>query len=339
MGVSGAVVRPSPRVRLLTAAAAVPLLAAASLALAIALGGPRPPPPMASIAAPFRDVDFSAVPSASRFPARDAVPIAYRAYPASGPVRGSVVLVHGSSARSQSMHPLATALAAAGLATYALDVRGHGASGPRGRIAYVGQLEDDLEDFLSAVAPPRPRLLVGFSAGGGFALRVAGSDRQRLFDGYLLLAPFLHQDASTFRPGGGGWVAIGVPRLVALGIVNRVGITSLNGLPVTAFALDARDRQLLTPAYSYALAVSFRPHQDWRGDVRRARQPMEVLVGGEDEVFLPERFGPELERPGDPVPITIVPGVGHIGLTLERRGIAAVVDAALRVAVHRTEPR
>src|SRR3546814_16323875 len=57
---------------------------------------------------------------------------------------------------------------------YALDIRGHGQSGPlRGDIAYVGQLEDDLADFLAASRIDHPAAqwtLIGFSSGGGFTL-------------------------------------------------------------------------------------------------------------------------------------------------------------------------
>jgi len=46
-------------------------------------------------------------------------------------------------ARSTSMHSLAKDLSTAGYEAYALDIRGHGESGEKGRVAYVGQLEDD----------------------------------------------------------------------------------------------------------------------------------------------------------------------------------------------------
>ena len=60
-----------------------------------------------------------------------------------------------------------------------------------GQIAYIGQLENDLTDFMHAVSPPAPVTLAGFSSGGGFAVRFAGSSRQDLFQSYLFLAPFL----------------------------------------------------------------------------------------------------------------------------------------------------
>ncbi len=307
-----------------------------ALALAILLGGPRRLTPMESIESPFLRVDFSRLPPSSRFTARDGRALAYRAYPASGLVRrGSVVLVHGSSASSQSMHPLAAALAEAGFDGYALDVRGHGESSTRGRIDYVGQLEDDLEDFVAAVAPSHPRLLLGFSSGGGLALRFAGSPRQRLFDGYVLLSPFLHQEAPTSRPDSGGWVSVGVPRFVALTMLDRLGIRWFSDLPVMAYAVFPRDVDLLTPSYSLALAANFRPDADWRGDIRRASQPITVLAGAGDEVFRPERFADAFAEAGRAVPVTIVPGVGHVGLTVESVGTNAVVDAVRRLAAAR----
>jgi non-heme chloroperoxidase len=131
-------------------------------ALAIIFGGPGTPHPMGSITDPFNSVDFSDLPQLSRFTARDGTQLAYRSYaPAtSAPSQGSVVLIHGSSATSSSMHPMAKELSAAGFTTYALDIRGHGGSGDKGQIGYIGQLEDDLTDFMRAVSPSAPVTLL-----------------------------------------------------------------------------------------------------------------------------------------------------------------------------------
>jgi non-heme chloroperoxidase len=182
----------------------------AAFGLAIAFGGPGEPPPMPSINNPFKNVDFSDLPKVSYFPARDGANLAFRAYPAAGgEVKGSVVLVHGSSASGSSMHLMAKGFAAAGYAAYALDVRGHGESGTKGHIGYIGQLEDDLEDFVRSTKLALPSTLVGLSSGGGFVLRFVGSTRQKLFSNYFLLSPFISQDAATSRPGSGGWVSVG----------------------------------------------------------------------------------------------------------------------------------
>ena len=297
------------------------------LALAVVLGAPQPPPPMKSINAPFRSVDFSDLAQPKRYTARDGTRLAFRAYAsATSPAKGSAVLIHGSSASSSSLHPLAKGLAQAGYAVYALDMRGHGESGPKGQITYIGQLEDDVEDFLEAVQPAGPRTLVGFSSGGGFALRFAASARQQLFDQYVLLAPFIHQDAPTSRPGAGGWVATGVARIIALTFLNRFGITRFNTLPVLAFALTVEAQQFLTPTYSYALATNFRPHDNYRADIGATKQPLHILVGQDDEVFHADQFSSVFEEAGRPVPVTLLPGVGHVDITSQPVAIQAIAE-------------
>ena len=147
--------------------------------VAIVFGGPKSLPPMASVNDPFDTVDFSDLPSLRRYAAEDGATLAYRYYdPIGATPRGSIVLIHGSSASSNSMHVLAKGFANAGYAAYALDIRGHGASGIKGKIKDIGQLEDDLDSFVSTVSPRKPMTLAGFSTGGGFVLRFAGSARQ-----------------------------------------------------------------------------------------------------------------------------------------------------------------
>jgi alpha-beta hydrolase superfamily lysophospholipase len=229
------------------------------------------------------------------------------------------------------MHLLARAFAESGLSAHALDMRGHGASGNKGQIAYVGQLDDDLQDFMRSVQPVRPATLAGFSAGGCFALRVAGGERQTLFDQYLLLSPFIGQDAPTYRPYSGGWVSVGIPRIVALTLLDAVGVHVLASLPVARFALNEQAKAMLTPHYSFALASNFRPKRDWRAGIRSAQQPMRLLAGQQDEAFFAERFDALFKTEGKDVPVTLLPGIGHIALTLDPLAVRAAVAAT---AVH-----
>jgi non-heme chloroperoxidase len=301
-------------------------LAVVAIAVALVKGGPKPPVPLASINEPFKFVDTSDLPPTERFTARDNTALAYRRYTSCrAKLRGSAVLIHGSSASGVSMHTLAMALAASGYNVYVPDIRGHGESGKKGTIAYVGQLEDDLSDFLDAVQPAGPRTLVGFSAGGGFALRFAGDARQLAFDRYVLLAPFIHQNAPTTPPSVGGWANVGIPRTLALTILNALHITLFNHLPTVAFALAPEAAARLTPRYSYNLMLNFRPHNHYRADIRATRRPIDVLVGENDEAFHAEAFAGVFEEAGRVVPVTIVPDVGHIGLTLERVAVATIV--------------
>lgn len=313
--------------------AALLIILVSILALAITLGGPVKPAPMQSIGDPFKAVDYSDLPSVKQFSARDGSQLAYRAYASSnaGDSKGSVIIVHGSSGSSSSVHPLAKGFAQAGYAVYALDMRGHGESGEKGQIAYIGQLEDDVEDFMKAARPLGKKSLVGFSSGGGFTLRFAADMRRSVFDNYLLMSPFLGPDASTYRSGGGGWVSVGVPRIVGLILLNRIGITHFNYLPVTAFAINEDAVTRLTPSYSFALAANFGPHRKYRDDIIAASSPMEVMVGQNDELFISENFSSEFKSAVKLVPITIVPATGHINLTLSPIAIRTAVEAINRL--------
>ncbi|HEY7000531.1 MAG TPA: alpha/beta fold hydrolase [Candidatus Udaeobacter sp.] len=296
---------------------------------AIFFGGPGTPQPVASINEPFNSVDFSDLPPLARFTVRDGTKLAYRFYPSAAvtPGKGSVVFVHGSSATSSSMHPMAKAFSTAGYPAYTLDVRGHGASGRKGQIAYIGQLEDDLADFVQAVSPAQPLTLVGFSSGGGFAIRFAGSNQQNLFQSYLLLAPFISQDAPTQRPASGGWANVGVPRIIAIAMLNGFGIKAFNSLPVVRFALSDSARAILTPEYSYALETNFRPNRDYLADVRNMHRPFRILIGENDEVYYPDRFAEVLKQAGRDPAVTVVPAVDHIHLILSPTALKTSIEA------------
>ena len=300
----------------------------AALTAAIVFGGPKPPPAMTAINAPFKAVDFSDMPPLKYFTAGDGASLAYRYYrPFPEAVRGSVVLVHGSSASSNSMHVLAKAFARAGYAAYALDMRGHGHSGPKGTISYIGQLEDDLSSFTHAVSLAKPATLAGFSSGGGFVLRFAGSRRQDDFQNYLLLSPFLGPDAPNYRPDSGGWVNVGVPRIVAISALNLIGIRTFNDMPVTSFALNEEAKEFLTPGYSFALAANFQPQRDYKANIRAVHQPCAVVAGTSDEAFFTDRLEGTFRSLGKNWPVTLLPGVGHIPLTLESSAVNAAVQA------------
>lgn len=156
------------------------LVGFAALALVAMIATPlQGLPELTSISQSARAVDRSSMPPLSRFSARDGTELAYRHYPARGPSTGKIaILVHGSSGSSVAVHALADALAARGVETYAPDIRGHGGSGSRGDIGFIGQLENDMADLVALVrktSPTDPLTLLGHSSGGGFALRIASS--------------------------------------------------------------------------------------------------------------------------------------------------------------------
>ena len=156
----------------------------------IALSAPSSPQPMATMAGPLSRVNFNDVPVPEHFQARDGAGLQYYAYPAA--LDKVAVLVHGSVGSGTTLHALAKALRDAGVSAYVLDIRGHGGSGRRGDIDYIGQIDDDLADFvrnLGSAKSGEVRTLIGFSAGAGFAIRFAGGPRGELFDRYIFLSP------------------------------------------------------------------------------------------------------------------------------------------------------
>ncbi len=296
-------------------------------ASALWLGGPGDPPVMASVTRDFRQVDYSGVPPLSRYAARDGTSLAYRHYAPKGAARGSVVLVHGSSATSTSMHSMAQTLEASGYAVYALDIRGHGDSGTKGHIDRIGQLEEDLADFIAQTNPAQPRTLAGFSSGGGFVLRIAAGQQAESFQSVLLLSPYLHFNSPTQRPDSGGWVSVGVPRLIALSVLNGFGLGQLNGLPVTRFGIDPANGDLLTAQYDFSLAANFGPPTDYQVAIRSVTQPLMVLAGEQDEAFHADKFPAVFADCPGLVGVRLIPAISHAGLILDSLPLREAVDA------------
>jgi len=307
----------------LTGAAALSLVALVAAPLTL-------PPPLASIADTARAVDRSTMPGLERFQARDGTGLAYRHYPARPAAVGRVaILVHGSSGSSASIHALADALAARGVETFAVDVRGHGASGTRGDIGYVGQLEDDLADFVAVVrktAPTAPLTLIGHSAGGGFALRVAGSPMRDLFARTVLLAPYLGYNAPTNRPNSGGWASADIPRIIALTMLRRIGITCCDALPVLAFAVPPNSEKILVPAYTERLRSNFGVHRDFRTDLAAATRPVTIYSGADDELMLSDKYAEAVRGVTPSVDVKLIEGVNHMGIVSAPAAVTAIAD-------------
>ena len=290
------------------------------------------PPELASISAARGTVDFSALPAIERFQARDGTWLGFRHYPAGNPATGrAAIVIHGSSGSSGgTIHALSEALAARGVETWAVDIRGHGTSGTRGDIGYVGQLEDDLADFVAAVrnsAPSAPLTLVGHSSGGGFALRVAGSSIQNLFERTVLLAPYLGYNAPTTRPRSGGWASADIPRIVGLVLLRAVGIDCCGALPVLAFAVPPNSEKNLVNTYSDRLMRNFAVHDnDFRRDLAAAGKPVTIISGADDELMLADKYAPAVHAVTPAVDVKLIDGVNHMGIVSLPKAISVIAE-------------
>ncbi len=309
--------------RLLAVAAAIGFFVTMLVALVLILTQPPGPVPGGE----NTDFDFSVIPPApdapplEPYPTRDGKALNVRRYPTERPDAPLLILVHGSGWHGLQHHRLATHLAeSVGVNVLVPDLRGHGPNPERrGDVDYIGQLEDDLADLITQQREPaQPVYLLGHSSGGGLVVRMAGGPHGELLDGVILLAPYLGHDAPTTRPDSGGWAQPLVRRIIGLSIFNQFGIEDLNDRTVLQFAfprevLDGPLGQTATPAYSYRMMISYAPRADLASDLA-ALPPWLLLVGSDDEAFLPDAYAPLMTEAAPEGEIRLISEAGHLDL-------------------------
>jgi len=236
-----------------------------------------------------------------------------------------VVMVHGSGWHGGQFDQLAWNLR--DLAEIkALTLRGHGADPiRRGDLDYIGQFEDDLADLVGDTT--RPVVLLGHSSGGGLVIRAAGGPHGDLIDHAVLLAPYLHHTAPTFRENSGGWATPLLRRLIGLGMLNTVGIHALDHLTVMQFnmpkvILDGPQGHMATLAYTQRLNVSYAPRSDYLADVGKL-PPFLLIAGAEDEAFFANQYEPTMAPANSAGQYMLLDGVGHLDVV----NAAATTDA------------
>ncbi|MBR1136569.1 MULTISPECIES: alpha/beta hydrolase [Bradyrhizobium] len=287
------------------------------------------PPELKSISETVGRVDRSTMPALQRFSARDGTELAYRHYPARAtPVGKIAILVHGSSGSSVAVHALADGLAAHGIDTFAPDIRGHGGSGTRGDIGYLGQLEDDLADLVTEVrksVPAQPIVLLGHSAGGGFALRAASAPIQDLFARTILLSPYLGYDAPTNRDNSGGWASPDIPRILALGLLSRIGVSCCEALPALAFAVRPNSEKYVASTYSYRLLRNFAT-RGYKPDLTAAKHPVTLIAGADDELMQADKYADAVHAVAPAVDVRLIPGVNHMEIVSAPQAVSAIAE-------------
>jgi pimeloyl-ACP methyl ester carboxylesterase len=312
------------------AVVAAALLAVAGLA-AIALGALlafplSPPPPLESIRAGALAIDRSGMPDLSYFQARDGSALAYRVYPtANGDKQKIAILIHGSGGHATGMNGIAKKLAAENMLVVVPDIRGHGASGTRGDIGYYGQLDDDLDDLIAELR--RQYLvghfaLLGFSSGGGFALRAAVGPLSGVFTRLVLLSPYLGYDApSTRRPEDSAtWATADVPRFMALRLLRRLDLRCCE----IAFAVSPGSEKYVTTRYSDRLLTNFGAPRALSAAFRQLKIPTTIVAGGADELLLPDKYADVVRGIEPPVDIRIVPRLTHMHMLHRPAAIDAI---------------
>jgi non-heme chloroperoxidase len=314
-----------------------PVVMAAVAGGVLAFSAPQSPPPIVAIESANDPLAAFArqQPPARYMTARDGAKLSYRLYPGK-PGGGVVVAVHGSSGTTVAMHGVASTLSARGATVYSIDLRGHGLSkGPNGRlgdIVYRGQYEDDFADFAELAAREHPgekRLLVGHSMTGGTILRTAGMPAYaKNYDAYLALSPLIAPGSAMDRPNAGGWVSVSIPRIVVLSILNRFGISAFDHLTVLAMAVPETDNNMRPRAYTHALQSSANLPRPWQPTYAAIKAPTRVLIGANDELFHAEAYPAELGKVNPNIPVTLLPGVGHMGMVYQPEALEVVGKTA-----------
>ena len=242
-----------------------------------------------------------------------------------------LVLVHGSGWHGAACVHMARELASRGAADVVVpDLRGHGPDPVRrGDIDHIGQLEEDLHALIAADAgADQAVVMAGHSSGGGLTIRYAGGRFGDDLDGAALLAPYLKYDAPTMRPNSGGWAHPLTRRIIGLSMLNAVGITALNHLPVIDFAfpqavLDGPQGDTATRSYSYRLNTSFAPRSDYLDDLADL-PPFLLIAGKEDEAFVAEAYQPTLSAVTDRGTYRLLDDASHLDVLYDARAVDAV---------------
>jgi len=294
----------------------------------IAFGGPATPTAPDHIGERFEAVDWSGLPTLQSYETQDGEALAYRTYP--GGQAHVVLALHGSGGSGTALHPLASALSVAGATVIAPDIRGHGASGRRGDVDYSGQVSDDLDDLralLTSEYPDARLTLLGFSMGGGLALREAA---RAPADRLIMLSPYLAHDAppmeaaNPFAPEH-PWAVPGVPRLIGLSILSGLGIETFSHLKVVNLATRAEDADAVASSYTHRMLTSVNP-VDWQADLDALSTPPVIFVGDRDELHHASAY----KDAAPDTDIRIISDVDHMGLTLDTPAIAAVVAEVVK---------
>jgi len=216
--------------------------------------------------------------------------LAYRVWETPN-ARAAIVVVHGLGEHSGRYGEFAERMAAYGIATYAMDLRGHGLSeGRRGHVPSFDVYLQELDRFrreVEGLADFRvPLFLLGHSLGGLIALRYQEEYNTR-FEGAIISTPWLATAMTIPR-----WKANAAHALSKLlpALPMHAGIKpehlSRDTDIVEAYRADPLVHDTVTPRLftevSAAMGLAFQ-----RTD--RIQEPLLLLLAGDDRLVDTER--------------------------------------------------
>jgi alpha-beta hydrolase superfamily lysophospholipase len=220
------------------------------------------------------------------------------AAPAEAP-RAVVGLLHGYADHAARYAHVMEAWAKAGIATVALDMRGHGrAAGTRG---YCGRFEEYLDDATELARLVRDRargaacFLMGHSF-GGLVASLSAIEQPGPWRGLLLTGPYFG-------------LAMDVPRAKLIGGKIASRLVPKLGIPMGLTGADVTHDPVRAKAYESDPLVFKNARARWFTEATKAqeralaragelRMPLYVLFGGADHVAKPAAGKAFVERAG-----------------------------------------
>ena len=249
--------------------------------------------------------------------ATDGTDLAYFASIPAQPI-ATLVFYHGSGAHSTAGYlGLASQLAARyAVATYLVDIRGHGSSaGPRGDAPSTGQVWDDTQtmvDFVHGQYPLLPEYVGGHSAGAGVVLnsesRIDGD-----VAGYVFLAPDFGISSGTLQQGQ--TFATICPRAFAVDTMSNGLLDAHTYALGFAYTQEQIDAAGLVNRYTVTMEDAQNPATS-ASVLARLDKPLGVWIGADDEVFSPSRVLAYAQQHAGQMDPTLeqVPDRDHLGI-------------------------
>jgi pimeloyl-ACP methyl ester carboxylesterase len=229
-----------------------------------------------------------------------------------------VILIHGSANSAAVWEFWQQALAEQGWPSYAIDLRGHGQSGPRD-LSHTS-MQDYAADVTVLVTQYRqPPVLIGWSMGGLVALMVAATGVASACVGLAPSTPARQLNTSVaLRTGEFGG--------------EEYGITSRDPDAQPAMPDLDREERLIALA---AIGRESRLARDERQQgilIAALPCPLLIVTGTRDRAWPRERYN-DLWLTAD---YLSVEGASHWGLVLQRRALSAMIPEVLRWIVQHT---
>jgi acylglycerol lipase len=218
----------------------------------------------------------------------DGTRLAYRAWPVSD-ANLSFAVVHGHGEHSGRYERFARGMAARHLATYAVDLRGHGESaGQRGHVDAWSQWVDDAASFVKHVENETAGEVVplGHSFGGVVMLSAARAGKLSRARRFIVSNPALRLTKEV--PGWLSTVSKGLsvvaPRLA---LSNNVDAATVSRIPevVEAYRTDPLVHGKITTRLYAEWRRASRDNLDHAGDIKL---PFLILAGTADPLIDPE---------------------------------------------------